>query len=162
MAEISNSIILERVTSITKALKLIKTGVFIPSSIELSHGDSCLNCFERGKKYNREIEFSSIGATILFEWTGPVVELDDLPYPINTLIRQPWRSVVPSGSTKFLRAIDVIDIKKFSWEECFPAPGWLLLSSWKRRWLLRKIKEAQDELGNLLSSRPSIRVKGEH
>lgn len=152
-------ITLERITSVAEAIKMIKTGVYIPTNSDPLNGDACLNTFERGLIYYKDQEYSSTGATMIFEWSGPVLETATLPYPVNTLIRHPgWRAAIPVGTNQFLRAVGLIKVERSSWEQMFPAPNWLILPYCKKRWLQARAIRVRLELRQLLASKPQIQV----
>ena len=155
----TNPIILYHVTGLRSAISILEEKVFHPNQEHPLGSDSGLNAFEVERKYNKDQCYNEEGTAVFFEWTGPYRNQDELPFEPNVLVRQgAWRSVIPFQSNRYLRMIRIeAEIKE--WEALHkPAPWWLMLRSFKMRWLLRKAMITQIQVQNLLSVKPFIGV----
>lgn len=152
-------IILTHRTSLAIAIKISKTRVFKPRQSDPLGGDSGMNVFEEGRTYYKKQEYGATGADIRFEWTGPCKEQKELPFDRDCLIRQNgWRSIVPFGTSKFIRMI-AIKAELSEWEAlCAPAPWWLFVQSNKNVWLRSKAAALENSVKRVLSDKPSIGV----
>jgi len=85
----------------------------IASCINILNGDSGLNCFVDGEKFNKEQELTGEGAEIYIEWNGHFKYTsmnEKFPLSPNILyIQPPWRAVIPFGTSK--NNIKVVDFR---------------------------------------------------
>ncbi len=155
----AHSVILVHQTSLAIAIQILKTRLYKPRQCDPLGGDSGMNVFEKGKKYNKNQEYAATGAYIIFEWTGPVEETNDLPFKKDYLIRQgSWRSIVPFGTSQHLRMTG-IKASSTEWERfCHPAPWWFLIPSVKAAWLRRRAAAERASLCKILAGKPAIGV----
>jgi hypothetical protein len=99
-------------------------------------GDSGINCFIEGRKYNKGQCFGGVGAEIHMEWLQPLKEVSiDEPFPLkpNILYNQEcWRAIIPAGTDR--NHIRVIGFKitnpKIGLKQRFKL--WLLQSKLKK------------------------------
>ncbi len=80
--------------------------------------DNCLNCFISKSRANSSDQPLVKGVVILFKWTGHKVDVNSnmkWPYPPNTLYDNDslWRSLIPSGSNKYLYISNIFIDKKY-------------------------------------------------
>ena len=101
------------ICSAGSVFSILKEKRFIPAYESPLAGDSGMNCFIYGRKYNTNQAFFGCGACIFLEWLGGFVEVSiDEPFPLAPNVfhnQQYWRAVIPKGTKREL--IKVVDFE---------------------------------------------------
>lgn len=143
-------------TSLDIAIVIIRTGVFKAAR----GGDAGINAFVEGKPKNLNQYVEATGATLKFNWSGPVRVNNTFPLEPNTLHEDlPWRAVVPVGTTRHLIVIG-LDADDDVWAEAVGAtPSYCLTSRMKAAYRHERAKLLKQETEDRIKTRPSVVVR---
>lgn len=116
------------ITSPSRAVAIVDSGIFYPVTDHPLNNDNGLNCFCYRAGYRMGQCFEGEGAKLILEWSDPVaITHPDTSPPLQTDVlhdQHPWRCFIRGGSAPNLLRVVGIQFAKDAVDSLIEIPAW--------------------------------------